>query len=184
MLTPCTLSCSPQNVLSCISNCSSGERRPECNRAQLRFKKKRGVDQDRARGGWRECVFKTYLTAIFFVKQIRGYEYTQTHTYPPQITDDTMWRKEGFGVINEMWWLLKWSSLEMEAGERIPFSPDNVPNSLLSCHVSFSQLQTVVMAVFENDKSPETQLRFWNHWHARQPTVKQRVIDIGMFFAR
>lgn len=40
--------------------------------------------------------------------------------------------------------------------------------------------QTVVMAVFENDKSPEMQLRFWNHWHARQPTAKQRVIDIGM----
>lgn len=36
------------------------------------------------------------------------------------------------------------------------------------------------MAVFENDKSPEMQLRFWNHWHARQPTAKQRVIDIGM----
>lgn len=43
-------------------------------------------------------------------------------------------------------------------------------------------LQTVVMAVFENDKSPEMQLRFWNHWHARQPTIKQRVIDIGTFF--
>lgn len=38
------------------------------------------------------------------------------------------------------------------------------------------------MAVFENDKTPEMQLRFWNHWHARQPTIKQRVIDIGMFF--
>uniref|UniRef100_A0A3P8TKU5 Grainyhead-like transcription factor 3 n=1 Tax=Amphiprion percula TaxID=161767 RepID=A0A3P8TKU5_AMPPE len=37
----------------------------------------------------------------------------------------------------------------------------------------------VVMAVFENDKSPEMQLRFWNHWHARQPTAKQRVIDIA-----
>ncbi|RCU34630.1 hypothetical protein DVA76_19505 [Acinetobacter baumannii] len=44
-----------------------------------------------------------------------------------------------------------------------------------------SPLQTVVMAVFENDKSPETQLRFWNHWHARQPTAKQRVIDVGKF---
>lgn len=43
----------------------------------------------------------------------------------------------------------------------------------------FRLRQTVVMAVFENDKSPEMQLRFWNHWHARQPTVKQRVIDIG-----
>lgn len=41
-------------------------------------------------------------------------------------------------------------------------------------------LQTVVMAVFENDKSAEIQLRCWNHWHARQPTIKQRVIDIGM----
>ncbi len=37
------------------------------------------------------------------------------------------------------------------------------------------------MAVFENDKSPEMQLKYWNHWHARQPTVKQRVIDIGAF---
>ncbi|XP_076021744.1 grainyhead-like protein 3 homolog [Genypterus blacodes] len=41
------------------------------------------------------------------------------------------------------------------------------------------KVKTVVMAVFENDKSPEMQLRFWNHWHARQPTVKQRVIDIA-----
>lgn len=40
-----------------------------------------------------------------------------------------------------------------------------------------------MMAVFENDKSPEMQLRFWNHWHARQPTVRQRVIDIGMHCA-
>lgn len=40
--------------------------------------------------------------------------------------------------------------------------------------------QTVVMAVFENEKSPEMQLKCWNHWHARQPTAKQRVIDIGM----
>ncbi|XP_046904700.1 grainyhead-like protein 3 homolog isoform X2 [Hypomesus transpacificus] len=42
-----------------------------------------------------------------------------------------------------------------------------------------SKVKTVVMAVFENDKSPETQLKCWNHWHARQPTVKQRVIDIA-----
>lgn len=52
---------------------------------------------------------------------------------------------------------------------------------MLDVSVHFSP-QTVVMAVFENDKNPEMQLRFWNHWHARQPTVKQRVIDIGMFF--
>lgn len=41
--------------------------------------------------------------------------------------------------------------------------------------------QTVIMAVFENEKSPEMQLKCWNHWHARQPTAKQRVIDIGMY---
>ncbi|XP_034015480.1 grainyhead-like protein 3 homolog isoform X2 [Thalassophryne amazonica] len=44
--------------------------------------------------------------------------------------------------------------------------------------VTANKVKTVIMAVFENDKTPEMQLRFWNHWHARQPTVKQRVIDI------
>uniref|UniRef100_A0A4W5KZ73 Grh/CP2 DB domain-containing protein n=1 Tax=Hucho hucho TaxID=62062 RepID=A0A4W5KZ73_9TELE len=46
--------------------------------------------------------------------------------------------------------------------------------------LSSNKVKTVVMAVFENDKSAEIQLRCWNHWHARQPTVKQRVIDIGI----
>ncbi|XP_056623882.1 grainyhead-like protein 3 homolog [Triplophysa dalaica] len=45
--------------------------------------------------------------------------------------------------------------------------------------VSCSKVKTVIMAVFENDKSPEMQLKYWNHWHARQPTAKQRVIDIA-----
>uniref|UniRef100_A0A8C1A3J5 Grainyhead-like transcription factor 3 n=1 Tax=Cyprinus carpio carpio TaxID=630221 RepID=A0A8C1A3J5_CYPCA len=45
--------------------------------------------------------------------------------------------------------------------------------------VSCSKVKTMIMAVFENDKSPEMQLKYWNHWHARQPTVKQRVIDIA-----
>ncbi|XP_048831676.1 grainyhead-like protein 3 homolog [Brienomyrus brachyistius] len=45
--------------------------------------------------------------------------------------------------------------------------------------LSCSKVKTVIMAVFENDKSPEMQLKCWNHWHARQPTVKQRVIDIA-----
>ncbi|XP_065144315.1 grainyhead-like protein 3 homolog [Paramisgurnus dabryanus] len=45
--------------------------------------------------------------------------------------------------------------------------------------VPCSKVKTVIMAVFENDKSPEMQLKYWNHWHARQPTVKQRVIDIA-----
>ncbi|KAL0969595.1 hypothetical protein UPYG_G00229560 [Umbra pygmaea] len=45
--------------------------------------------------------------------------------------------------------------------------------------LSTNKVKTVVMAVFENDKNAEIQLRCWNHWHARQPTVKQRVIDIA-----
>ncbi|XP_012692134.1 grainyhead-like protein 3 homolog [Clupea harengus] len=57
------------------------------------------------------------------------------------------------------------------------------PISLLGMDSSAGQpmgrVKTVIMAVFENDKSPEMQLKCWNHWHARQPTVKQRVIDIA-----
>ncbi|XP_063040072.1 grainyhead-like protein 3 homolog [Engraulis encrasicolus] len=57
------------------------------------------------------------------------------------------------------------------------------PISLLGMENSAGQpmgrVKTVIMAVFENDKSPEMQLKCWNHWHARQPTVKQRVIDIA-----
>lgn len=52
-------------------------------------------------------------------------------------------------------------------------------NALFFFHYLF---QTVIMAVFENDKSPEMQLKYWNHWHARQPTIKQRVIDIGAYY--
>ncbi|KAL4624161.1 hypothetical protein GN956_G18928 [Arapaima gigas] len=45
--------------------------------------------------------------------------------------------------------------------------------------LSCTKVKTVIMAVFDNDKNPEMQLKCWNHWHARQPTVKQRVIDIA-----
>ncbi|XP_066573378.1 grainyhead-like protein 3 homolog isoform X2 [Amia ocellicauda] len=48
-----------------------------------------------------------------------------------------------------------------------------------SVGLSSSKVKTVVMAVFENEKNAETQLKCWNHWHSRQPTVKQRVIDIA-----
>lgn len=41
-------------------------------------------------------------------------------------------------------------------------------------------LQSVVMIVFDNEKVPTEQLKFWKHWHSRQPTAKQRVIDVGM----
>ena len=35
------------------------------------------------------------------------------------------------------------------------------------------------MVVFDNETGPAEQLRFWKHWHSRQPTAKQRVIDVG-----
>ncbi|XP_034762104.2 grainyhead-like protein 3 homolog isoform X1 [Acipenser ruthenus] len=46
-------------------------------------------------------------------------------------------------------------------------------------NLSSTKVKTVVMAVFENEKNAETQLKCWNHWHSRQPTAKQRVIDIA-----
>jgi len=39
------------------------------------------------------------------------------------------------------------------------------------------------MIVFDNEKIPTEQLKFWKHWHSRQPTAKQRVIDVGMSMA-
>ncbi|GLD67786.1 grainyhead-like protein 3 homolog [Lates japonicus] len=64
----------------------------------------------------------------------------------------------------------------LNKGQFYPITLQGVDSS--AC-LTATKVKTVVMAVFENDKSPEMQLRFWNHWHARQPTVKQRVIDIA-----
>ncbi|KAM9842259.1 grainyhead-like protein 3 homolog [Aulostomus maculatus] len=64
----------------------------------------------------------------------------------------------------------------LNKGQFYPITLHGMDSS--SC-LTATKVKTVVMAVFENDKSPEMQLRFWNHWHARQPTVKQRVIDIA-----
>ncbi|XP_077415411.1 grainyhead-like protein 3 homolog isoform X1 [Vanacampus margaritifer] len=64
----------------------------------------------------------------------------------------------------------------LNKGQFYPITLQGVDSSTL---VTSTKVKTVVMAVFENDKTPEMQLRFWNHWHARQPTVKQRVIDIA-----
>lgn len=64
----------------------------------------------------------------------------------------------------------------LNKGQFYPITLHGVDSS--AC-LTATRVKTVVMAVFENDKSPEMQLRFWNHWHARQPTVKQRVIDIA-----
>nr|XP_057947047.1 grainyhead-like protein 3 homolog [Doryrhamphus excisus] len=64
----------------------------------------------------------------------------------------------------------------LNKGQFYPITLQGVDSS--AC-ITATKVKTVVMAVFENDKTPEMQLRFWNHWHARQPTVKQRVIDIA-----
>ncbi|MED6286834.1 hypothetical protein CHARACLAT_010070 [Characodon lateralis] len=64
----------------------------------------------------------------------------------------------------------------LNKGQFYPITLQGVDSS--TC-LTATKVKTVVMAVFENDKTPEMQLRFWNHWHARQPTVKQRVIDIA-----
>ncbi|XP_004637654.1 grainyhead-like protein 3 homolog [Octodon degus] len=45
--------------------------------------------------------------------------------------------------------------------------------------LSSNKVKSVVMIVFDNEKGPVEQLRFWKHWHSRQPTAKQRVIDVA-----
>uniref|UniRef100_A0A2I3GR40 Grainyhead like transcription factor 3 n=1 Tax=Nomascus leucogenys TaxID=61853 RepID=A0A2I3GR40_NOMLE len=45
--------------------------------------------------------------------------------------------------------------------------------------LSSNKVKSVVMVVFGNEKVPVEQLRFWKHWHSRQPTAKQRVIDVA-----
>uniref|UniRef100_A0A2K5KDY8 Grh/CP2 DB domain-containing protein n=1 Tax=Colobus angolensis palliatus TaxID=336983 RepID=A0A2K5KDY8_COLAP len=45
--------------------------------------------------------------------------------------------------------------------------------------LSSNKVKSVVMIVFDNEKVPVEQLRFWKHWHSRQPTAKQRVIDVA-----
>ncbi|XP_006019344.2 grainyhead-like protein 3 homolog isoform X1 [Alligator sinensis] len=46
-------------------------------------------------------------------------------------------------------------------------------------HLSSNKVKSVVMIVFDNEKIPLEQLKFWKHWHSRQPTAKQRVIDVA-----
>ncbi|KAM9708155.1 grainyhead-like protein 3 homolog [Menidia menidia] len=73
----------------------------------------------------------------------------------------------------------KSSELPMVYLNKGQFYPITLHGVDSNAYLTATKVKTVVMAVFENDKTPEMQLRFWNHWHARQPTVKQRVIDIA-----
>ncbi|KAM6973720.1 LOW QUALITY PROTEIN: grainyhead-like protein 3 homolog [Aplochiton taeniatus] len=73
----------------------------------------------------------------------------------------------------------KGSELPMIYLNKGQFYPITLQGIEATAGLATNKVKTVVMAVFENDKSAEIQLRCWNHWHARQPTVKQRVIDIA-----
>ncbi|XP_056330925.1 grainyhead-like protein 2 homolog [Danio aesculapii] len=42
-----------------------------------------------------------------------------------------------------------------------------------------SKVRTVVMVVFGQEKCRDEQLKYWNYWHTRQHTAKQRVLDIA-----
>lgn len=42
-----------------------------------------------------------------------------------------------------------------------------------------TRMKSVIHIVFGDQKSEEEQLRHWKYWHARQHTVKQRIIDIA-----
>ncbi|XP_038614282.1 grainyhead-like protein 3 homolog [Tachyglossus aculeatus] len=53
------------------------------------------------------------------------------------------------------------------------------PGAGRGLHLSSNKVKSVVMIVFDNEKIPVEQLRFWKHWHSRQPTAKQRVIDVA-----
>ncbi|XP_043573622.1 grainyhead-like protein 3 homolog isoform X1 [Chiloscyllium plagiosum] len=44
---------------------------------------------------------------------------------------------------------------------------------------SSTKVRSMIMAVFDNAKTPEDQVKYWKHWHSRQHTVKQRVIDFA-----
>ena len=35
--------------------------------------------------------------------------------------------------------------------------------------------------MFREEKSPEDEIKAWQFWHARQHSVKQRILDAGKF---
>jgi hypothetical protein len=42
-------------------------------------------------------------------------------------------------------------------------------------------LQSVVMLMFREEKSPEDEIKAWQFWHGRQHSVKQRILDAGEY---
>lgn len=43
----------------------------------------------------------------------------------------------------------------------------------------FFRLQSVIMLMFREEKSPEDEIKAWQFWHSRQHSVKQRILDAG-----
>lgn len=40
-------------------------------------------------------------------------------------------------------------------------------------------MQSVIMLMFREEKSPEDEIKAWQFWHSRQHSVKQRILDAG-----
>lgn len=40
-------------------------------------------------------------------------------------------------------------------------------------------LQSVIMLMFREEKSPDDEIKAWQFWHSRQHSVKQRILDAG-----
>lgn len=38
------------------------------------------------------------------------------------------------------------------------------------------------MLMFREEKSPEDEIKAWQFWHGRQHSVKQRILDAGMYY--
>lgn len=43
----------------------------------------------------------------------------------------------------------------------------------------FFPIQSVIMLMFREEKSPEDEIKAWQFWHSRQHSVKQRILDAG-----
>lgn len=51
--------------------------------------------------------------------------------------------------------------------------------NLLILFLFFYHLQSVVMLMFREEKSPDDEIKAWQFWHGRQHSVKQRILDAG-----
>ena len=57
-----------------------------------------------------------------------------------------------------------------------PPIPEYVPDPDVPA-LKNSTVKTVIMVTFRDHKSPEEEIKLWQFWHARQHSVKQRILD-------